>query len=166
MDCNPPGSVVPGILQARTLEWVAISFSRRSSQTGDATQVSCTAGRFFYHLSHHRSPSVVVCMIIILHILYWDILDLCACLLSRFSHIWLFETLWTVACQASLSMGFSRPAYWSGLPCPPPGELPNPGIKPSVSLCPLHWAGGFFTTRASWEAHSWPIFYINLRAMT
>ena len=47
MDCNPPGSVVPGILQARTLEWVAISFSRRSSQTGDATQVSCTAGRFF-----------------------------------------------------------------------------------------------------------------------
>jgi len=39
-------------------------------------------------------------------------------------------TPWTVACQASLSMGFSRQEYWSGLPCPPPGDLPNPGIKP------------------------------------
>ena len=38
-------------------------------------------------------------------------------------------TLWTVACQAPLSMGFSRQEYWSGLPCPPPGDLPNPGIK-------------------------------------
>ena len=39
-------------------------------------------------------------------------------------------TPWTVAHQAPLSMGFSRQAYWSGLPCPPPGDLPNPGIKP------------------------------------
>ena len=39
-------------------------------------------------------------------------------------------TLWTVACQALLSMGFPRQEYWSGLPCPPPGDLPNPGIKP------------------------------------
>ena len=36
----------------------------------------------------------------------------------------------TVACQAPLSMGFSRQEYWSGLPCPPPGDLPNPGIEP------------------------------------
>ena len=40
------------------------------------------------------------------------------------------ETLWTVACQAPLSMGFSRQEYWSGLPFPPPGDLPNPGVKP------------------------------------
>ena len=39
-------------------------------------------------------------------------------------------TLWTVVCQAPLSMGFSRPEYWSGLPCPPPGDLPNPGTEP------------------------------------
>ena len=39
-------------------------------------------------------------------------------------------TLWTVAHQAPYSMGFSRQEYWSGLPCPPPGDLPNPGIKP------------------------------------
>ena len=40
-----------------------------------------------------------------------------------------FETLWTVAHQAALSMGFSRQEYWSALPCPPPGDLPDPGIK-------------------------------------
>ena len=46
------------------------------------------------------------------------------------SCVWLFVTLWTVARQASLSMGFSRQEYWSGLPFPSPGDLPNPGIKP------------------------------------
>ena len=40
------------------------------------------------------------------------------------------ETLWTVACQSPLSMGFSRQEYWSGLPFPSPGDLPNPGIEP------------------------------------
>ena len=47
MDCSPPGSSVHGILQARILEWVAISFSRGSSQPRDQTQVSCIAGRHF-----------------------------------------------------------------------------------------------------------------------
>ena len=42
-----------------------------------------------------------------------------------------FVTPWTVALQAPLSMKFSRQEYWSGLPCPPPGDLPNPGIKPT-----------------------------------
>ena len=45
------------------------------------------------------------------------------------SHVRLFATLWTVAHQAPLSMGFSRQEYWSELPCPPPGDLPNPGIE-------------------------------------
>ena len=40
-------------------------------------------------------------------------------------------TPWTLACQAPLSMGFSRQEYWGGLPCPPPGDLPDPGIKPA-----------------------------------
>ena len=52
--------------------------------------------------------------------------------------------------QAPLSMGFSRQEYWSGLPCPPPGDLPDPGIKP-VSLRSPALAGGFFTTSATWE---------------
>ena len=44
------------------------------------------------------------------------------------SHVQLFATLWTVACQL-LTMGFSRLEYWSGLSCPPPGDFPNPGIE-------------------------------------
>ena len=51
MDCNPPGFSVHGIFQARILEWVAISFSRGSSQPRNPTQVSCIVGRYFYHLS-------------------------------------------------------------------------------------------------------------------
>ena len=48
-------------------------------------------------------------------------------------------------------MGFSRQAYWSGLPCPPPGALPDPGAKPASRLSPSP-AGGLFTTSATWEA--------------
>ena len=51
-------------------------------------------------------------------------------MLSRFSHVRLFETLWTVVPQAPLSMRFSRQEYCSGLPCPLPGDLPNPGTEP------------------------------------
>ena len=46
------------------------------------------------------------------------------------SHVQLFVTPWTVARQVPLSVGFSRQEYWSGLPCPPPGNLPDPGIEP------------------------------------
>ena len=49
--------------------------------------------------------------------------------LQSVSHIQLFVTLWTVACQALLSMGFSRQEYWSGLPFPSPGDLPDLGIE-------------------------------------
>ena len=45
------------------------------------------------------------------------------------SCVQLFATLWTAACQTPLSMGFSRQEYWSGLPCSPPGNLPDPGMK-------------------------------------
>ena len=48
----------------------------------------------------------------------------------KLSHVQLFETPWTVACQAPLSWGFSRQEYWSGLPCASPGDLPNPRIEP------------------------------------
>ena len=51
-------------------------------------------------------------------------------------------------CQASLSMGFSRQEYWSGLPCPPPGDLPDPGIKP-LSLMSAAVGGRFSTTNAT-----------------
>ena len=55
------------------------------------------------------------------------------CVRAKWLQSQLFVTLWTVAHQAPLSMGFSRQEFWSGLPCPPPGDLPDPGIEP-VSL--------------------------------
>ena len=57
-------------------------------------------------------------------------------LLSRFSCVGLCVTLWTVARQAPLSLGFSRQEYWSGLPLPSPGDLPQPGIDPTSLLPP------------------------------
>ena len=78
-----------------------------------------------------------------------------ACVLSHFSHVQLFATLWTVAHQASLSMRFSRQEYWSGLLCCPPGHLPHP-VMESMSLMSPALAGGSFITSATWEAqHFW-----------
>ena len=56
---------------------------------------------------------------------------------------------WPLACQAPLSMEFSRQEYWSGLPLPPPGDLPHSGMEPASPAL----AGGFFTTSATWEAY-------------
>ena len=72
-------------------------------------------------------------------------------MLSRFSRFRLFATPWTVARQAPLSMGFSSQEHWSGLPCPPPGDLPDLGIE-AASLTSPAMAGRFFTTSAPWEA--------------
>ena len=64
--------------------------------------------------------------------------------LSHFSRIQLFVTLWTVASQSPLSMGFSGQEYWRGFPCPPPGDLPDPGIEPASLMSPA-LAGKLFT---------------------
>ena len=58
------------------------------------------------------------------------------CVLRHLSHARLFAILWATARQASLSMGFSRQEYWSGLTCPPPGDLPDPGIEPPSPSVP------------------------------
>ena len=111
MDCSLPFFSAHGILQARILEWVAIigSFSR---------------GIFLTQGWNLGSPA-----------LWTDSLLSEIPLLTvkvkvkSLSHVQLFATPWTVAYQASLSMGFSKQEYWSGLPFPSPGDLPNPGIK-------------------------------------
>ena len=91
-----------------------------------------------FNLRHFFSPSV------------FFFSHSCACMLSCFSCVWLFVTLWTIARQAPLFMGFSKQEYWSGLPCPPPGDLPHLGIKPG-SLFSAALAGRFFTTSATWK---------------
>ena len=76
---------------------------------------------------------------------------LSAYVLSHFSHVQLFVTLWTVSRQAPLTMGLSRQEYWSRLPCPPPGDLPYSEVKPRSLMSPV-LAGEFFTTGIIWEA--------------
>ena len=72
-----------------------------------------------------------------------------ACVLSRFSRVQLFATLWTIARQAPLSMGFSRQECWSGLPFPPPRDLPDPGME----LASPALQADFLLKWATWEAH-------------
>ena len=69
----------------------------------------------------------------------------CMCMHAKLlSCVWFFATLWSIAYRAPLFMGFARQKYWSGLPCPPPGDLPDTGIElPSPAL-----VGRFFTTEA------------------
>ena len=85
---------------------------------------------------------------------FWSfvpVTHMCVSTLSHFNHAWLFATSRTAACQAPLSVGFSRQEYWCGLPCPPPGNLTNPGIKPMPLRYPA-LAGRFFTTSTTWGA--------------
>ena len=70
-------------------------------------------------------------------------------------------TRWTIAHQAPLSMRFSRQEYWSGLLCPPPGDLPDPGIEPMSLMSPA-LAGRFFTTSATWKPYLYYIISIML----
>ena len=76
-----------------------------------------------------------------------------ACMLSC---VQLFVTRWTVTHQTPPSMGFSRQEYWSGWPCPPPGDLPDPGIELVPPMLPA-LAGKFSITSATWESRSWTI---------
>ena len=86
-------------------------------------------------------------------------LIMCVCMLSRFSCVQLSVTLWTIALQALLSMGFAKQEYWRGFPCPPPGDLPNPGIEPSSLVSPA-LADQFFTTITTWKEMLSTILYI------
>ena len=100
------------------------------------------------------------------YILEWDLMSRIfysvsktksVCMLSHFSHVRLCVTPWTVAHQSSLSLEFSRQQYWTGLPCPPPVDLPDPRTEP-VSLKSPALAGGWIpektksTFRQNWVA--------------
>ena len=108
MDCSSPGSSVHGISHVIILEWVAISFPRESFWPRHWTCVSCMGRQILYQLSHKGSP----------RILEWVVF------------------LYGVAHQAPLSMKFSRQEYWSGLPCPFPGDPPNSEIEMGLLVVP------------------------------
>ena len=86
----------------------------------------------------------------------------CVCVGAQsLSHGRFFASPWTVAHQAPLSMGFSRQEYWSRLPCPPPGDLPNPSMNPYPAL-----AGGFFTIEPlgkPMQNHRWVLMFQGIR---
>ena len=73
--------------------------------------------------------------------------------------VWLFVTLWIVACPVPLSKGFSCQQCWSGLLCPPPGDLPNPGMELAPLTLPA-LASRFFNTNANWEATCLPLLVV------
>ena len=109
MDCSLPGSPVHGIFQAIVLEWIAISFSRGSSQPRDWTWVSCIVDRRFTIWATRE-------------FLKWKWKFLC--------HVQLFVTPWTVALLAPLSVGILQARILEWVVMPSSGDLPNLGIEP------------------------------------
>ena len=170
IDDSSPVSPVPGILQARTLEWVAISFSNAwqwkvkvkslcrarllATPWTAAFQAPPSMGfsrqeywSGVYTLSQHTKDFPGGPVIGDPHASEGVVGGaVCGCMLSC---VQLSAFPWTVAHQAARSMEFSRKEYWSGLPFPSPGDLPNPGIKPAplvspalaVDSLPLHHLG-------------------------
>ena len=103
-----------------------------------------------FSLSLVFSSLTAMCLGVFAFVFLWD-----ACMLSCLSLcLSLCNSIDGSLPDSSHSMGFSRQEYWGGLPCPPPGNLPDPGIKPASLTSPA-LAGGFFTTSATWE----PLFY-------
>ena len=155
MDFIPPASSVHGISQARILEWVAISFSRESSQLRNGNCVSCIGRQILYHwvtrealnnINHYIITWCynVIKLVYTMHnnLLYTIYLNQS----ESVSHSVVSNSLWPhglslPGSQAPLFKGFPRQEYWSGLPFPPLGNFPDPGIKPTSP----ELAGRFFT---------------------
>ena len=141
---------VHGILQARTLEWVAVPFSRGSFRPRDRAQVSCITGGFFTssatreaintgNQSTNEEPDKYI------HPIH------CVCAWSL-SCVWLFATPWTTAHQTPLSLGLPRQEHWSGCHFLLQGIFP-PRDRTCISgVCCI--AGGFFTCWDTGEAHT------------
>ena len=149
------GSSVHGILQAR-MEWIVMPSFCGSSWPRNQTlisYVSCTGGRGVRGSLPLGPPGKPHTHYLCLY---------CVLVTSVISNF-VQPALWTVALSAALSMAFSRQEYWSGLQCPSPEDLSNPGIKPTFFMYPA-LAGGFFNTRTTWEASDliWPDLDVNL----
>ena len=172
MDCSPPGSSVYGILQVSILEWVALyspgelpdpwveprspalqADSLPAKPSGKPLAPSKWGIKLFIVQIFCLLTQVIKlnkCKIYVLTILLFYILH--TCLVTQLCRTFC-DPMDCIACQAPLFMGFSRQEYWSGLPFPPPEDLPNPGIIPvSPSL-----AGRFFTTEPSRKPYSYPL---------
>ena len=140
MDSRLSGPSVHGVLKARILKWFAIPVELFQILKDDALKVLYSICQQFGKLSTGHRPGKGQFSFQFQR------------KVKSLSHVWLFVTPWTLAHQASSSMGFSRQVYWSGLPFPTPGDFPNPQIKP-LSLLSSSLAGRFFTTVPSGKPH-------------
>ena len=112
------------------------------------TWLSCDLG---YFVDSRKFRVLKIPGVFLMFSMWWYLLRFLWEHVRSLSGVQLFATLWNVACQVPLSMGFSRQEYWQGWPFPSPGDLPNPGIK-QLSLMFPALADRFFTTSTSWEA--------------
>ena len=95
-----------------------------------ANSYICISSGFLVDFSPHYGSYFSASLYISYSFLGCQIVNFVLLCVKSLSRVRLFASPWTVACQAPLSMGFSRQEYWSGLPFPSPGDLPNPGIEP------------------------------------
>ena len=126
LPCSPPGSS-PWVFPPGDLPNPGIKSAAPVSPALQADSTSTTWEALAIALSKHQFVADNIKALIL------QIIFLCAHVYSKvksLSRVWLFATPWTIAYQASLSMGFSRQEYWSGLLFPSPGELSNSGIEP------------------------------------
>ena len=120
MDCSPLGSSVHGDSPGKNTEVGSLPLLQGKFPNQEPNWALLHWKWILYQLSHLGSP-----------ISEWRFHYCVICVRLVTQHGWLSATLWTVARQAPLSMGFTRQEHWSGLPWPPPGDLPNPEVEPS-----------------------------------
>ena len=155
MDGSPWGSPIPGILQARTLEWVTISFSNAGKWKVKVKSLNRIRLFMTPWTAAYQAPLSMGFS----RQEYWSGVPLiltkicCCCCLVTKSCLTLCNT-WTANCYGSLSMGFSRHDYWSGLPFPSPGIFPTQGLN----SCLLHWQADFGQILYCWA----PLLYYGL----
>ena len=130
MNCSAPGigpSLSPGACSNSCSlgQWCHLTTSSSSNPSPLALSLSQHQGLFQWIGSFHQVAKVLEFQLQSFQCMLGCVV------LGQFSHVQLFATPWSVACQAPLSIGFSKQENWSGLLCPSPGDLPNPGC--------LHW---------------------------
>ena len=114
---------------------------------------------FFPFSSFYSTP--ILCFLF--HLSYNIPSSISTCVLSCFSPVQIFATLWTVAHQVPLSIGFPRQEYWSGLPFLLQGIFPTQGSNPRL-LCLLHWQAVFFTASTTWVYLVFPVCSVPCKA--
>ena len=137
-DGSPPGSPIPGILQVRTLEWVAISFSNAWKWKVKSESEVAQSCPTLSDPMDCSPPGSSIHRIFQARVLEWGAIAfsiICLLLISCFSHVWLFATPWTLAHQAPLSIGFSRREYWRELPYSIPGDFLTQRLKLCLLYC-------------------------------